>query len=116
YYGEIIPEEHLPLRYVAYTPCFRKEAGGLGAQERGLIRVHQFNKVEMFAFTTPEDSSKVFEEFVGRAETILQGLELHYRSVLLVTGDMSFASTKTIDVEVYLPGQGRYYEVSSISN
>jgi seryl-tRNA synthetase len=116
YYDEIIPEEALPLKYIAYTPCFRKEAGGAGAQERGLIRVHQFNKVEMFAFVAPEDSPKVFDEFVKNAESILEGLELHYRSCLLVTGDMSFAAARTIDVEVYLPGQNRYYEVSSISN
>lgn len=116
HYDEIIPEEALPLKYVAYTPCFRREAGGAGSQERGLIRMHQFNKVEMFAFTAPEDSPKIFEELVSRAEKILENLELHYRSMLLVTGDMSFASAKTIDVEVYLPGQNRYYEVSSISN
>lgn len=113
---EIIPEESLPLRYIAYTPCFRREAGAAGSTERGLIRMHQFNKVEMFAFSTPEDSPKLFEEMVGRAERILEGLELHYRSMLLVTGDMSFASSRTIDVEVWLPGQNRYYEVSSISN
>lgn len=116
YYDEIIPEEALPLKYIAYTPCFRREAGGAGAQERGLIRVHQFNKVEMFAFCAPEESPKMFEEFVKRAEGILEGLDLHYRSCLLVTGDMSFASARTIDIEVYLPGQNRYYEVSSVSN
>ena len=113
---EIIPEEELPLKYVAYTPCFRREAGAAGSQERGLIRTHQFNKVEMFCFTKPEDSCKVFDEMVDNAEEILQGLELHYRNTLLVTGDMSFAAAKTIDVEVWLPGQDRYYEVSSISN
>jgi seryl-tRNA synthetase len=113
---EILAEEELPLRYVAYTPCFRREAGAAGSTERGLIRMHQFNKVEMFSFCTPEQSSKMFEEMVRRAEEILEGLELHYRSMLLVTGDMSFASTRTIDVEVWLPGQNRYYEVSSISN
>ena len=116
YYDEILPEEELPLKYIAYTPCFRREAGGAGAQERGLIRVHQFNKVEMFAFSLPEESPKIFDEFVGRAEAILEGLELHYRSALLVTGDMSFAAAKTVDIEVYLPGQNRYYEVSSVSN
>jgi seryl-tRNA synthetase len=116
YYDEILPEEMLPLKYIAYTPCFRKEAGAAGAQERGLIRVHQFNKVEMFAFVKPEDSPQIFDEFVRNAERLLEGLELHYRSMLLVTGDMSFASARTIDVEVYLPGQNRYYEVSSISN
>lgn len=116
YTDEIIPEEALPLKYIAYTPCFRREAGGAGAQERGLIRMHQFNKVEMFVFCAPEDSPKMFEELVQRGEAILEGLELHYRSTLLVTGDMSFAAAKTIDIEVYLPGQNRYYEVSSVSN
>lgn len=116
YYDEIVPEEMLPMKYIAYTPCFRREAGAAGSQERGLIRMHQFNKVEMFAFTTPEQSGKMFDEMVRRAEEILEGLDLHYRSMLLVTGDMSFASAKTIDVEVWLPGQNRYYEVSSISN
>jgi len=114
--GEIIPEESLPLKYVAYTPCFRREAGAAGASERGLIRTHQFNKVEMFCLTKPEDSSKMFEEMLKNAEEILQGLDLHYRTVLLVTGDMSFASARTVDVEVWLPGQNRYYEVSSVSN
>jgi seryl-tRNA synthetase len=113
---EIFPEEVLPLKYIAYTPCFRREAGGAGTQERGLIRMHQFNKVEMFAFSTPESSGKLFDELVGRAETICQNLELHFRSMLLVTGDMSFASARTIDIEVWLPGQNRYYEVSSVSN
>lgn len=113
---EIIPEEMLPLRYIAYTPCFRREAGAAGSTERGLIRMHQFNKVEMFAFCVPEESPQMFNEMVGRAEQILEGLDLHYRSMLLVTGDMSFASSRTIDVEVWLPGQNRYYEVSSISN
>lgn len=116
YIDEILPEETLPLKYMSYTPCFRREAGALGSQERGLIRMHQFNKVEMFAFTKPEDSPHVFEEFVKTAEDILKGLELHHRSMLLVTGDMSFAAAKTIDIEVWLPGQNRYYEVSSISN
>ncbi|MCE5293650.1 MAG: serine--tRNA ligase [Chlamydiales bacterium] len=113
---EILPEEILPLRYVAYIPCFRREAGAAGSTERGLIRMHQFNKVEMFSFCTPEQSDALFKEMVARAEGILEGLELHYRSMLLVTGDMSFASSRTIDVEVWLPGQNRYYEVSSISN
>ena len=113
---EIIPEEALPLKFIAYTPCFRREAGAAGSQERGLIRTHQFNKVEMFAFTTPEQSPTVFEELVRSAEQIVQGLGLHNRSMLLTTGDMSFGSAKTIDVEVWLPGQNRYYEVSSISN
>ena len=113
---EIIPTETLPLKYTAYTPCFRREAGAAGSQERGLIRMHQFNKVEMFCFCKPEESAALFEQMVKNAEEVLQGLEIHYRNMLLVTGDMSFASARTIDVEVWLPGQNRYYEVSSISN
>jgi seryl-tRNA synthetase len=113
---EIFSVEELPKRYAAYTPCFRREAGAAGSQERGLIRMHQFNKVEMFAFTTPEQSEEMFNQMVASAEEILQGLNIHYRNMLLVTGDMSFAAMKTIDVEVWLPGQNRYYEVSSISN
>lgn len=115
YMDEILPEEQLPLKYIAYTPCFRREAGAAGSQERGLIRVHQFNKVEMFAFTHPEDSERMFNEMMASAEEILQGLGLHYRNALLVTGDMSFAAAKTVDIEVWLPGQNRYYEVSSVS-
>ena len=113
---EIFSEDELPKRYAAYTPCFRREAGAAGSQERGLIRMHQFNKVEMFAFTTPQQSEKMFQQMVSSAEQILQGLNIHYRNMLLVTGDMSFAAMKTVDVEVWLPGQNRYYEVSSISN
>lgn len=114
--GEILSEDELPLQYVAYTPCFRREAGAAGKKERGLIRTHQFNKIEMFAFTRPEESPAMFDKMVANAEEILQGLELHYRCMLLVTGDMSFAGARTIDVEVWLPGQDRYYEVSSITN
>jgi seryl-tRNA synthetase len=113
---EIIPEEQLPLRYIAYTPCFRREAGAAGSLERGLIRTHQFNKVEMFCFTKPEDSPKIFDMMLSSAEEVLQGLGLHYRNMLLVTGDMSFAAARTVDIEVWLPGQNRYYEVSSVSN
>lgn len=113
---EILSSEELPLRYIAYTPCFRREAGAAGEKERGLIRTHQFNKVEMFCFTKPDDADRVFEEMMKSAEEILQGLELHYRNMLLVTGDMSFAGVKTIDIEVWLPGQNRYYEVSSVTN
>lgn len=113
---EIIAEEHLPLKYAAYTPCFRREAGAAGSQERGLIRTHQFNKVEMFCFCKPEDSMSIFETMMASAEEILQGLGLHYRNMLLVTGDMSFAAARTVDIEVWLPGQNRYYEVSSVSN
>ena len=113
---EIFKEEDLPTKYCCYSPCFRREAGAAGSQERGLIRVHQFNKVEMFCFTTPEQSEKIFAEMQASAESILRGLGLHYRSMLLVTGDMSFAAAKTVDVEAWLPGQNRYYEVSSVSN
>lgn len=116
YFDEILKEDELPKKLIAYTPCFRREAGAAGAQERGLIRVHQFNKVEMFAFTKPTDSEEVFQQMLQSAEKILQALNLHYREMLLVTGDMSFAGAKTVDVEVWLPGQNRYYEVSSISN
>ena len=116
HYDEIFDEKELPKKYICYSPCFRREAGAAGSQERGLIRVHQFNKVEMFSFTLPEDSPHVFEEMLRSAEQILQGLNIHYRNMLLVTGDMSFAAAKTIDVEAWLPGQNRYYEVSSVSN
>lgn len=113
---EVIPNEDLPLKYIAYTPCFRREAGAAGSQERGLIRMHQFNKVEMFCFTKPEESMALFDAMMTSAEEILQGLGLHYRNMLLVTGDMSFAAARTVDIEVWLPGQNRYYEVSSVSN
>jgi seryl-tRNA synthetase len=116
HFDEILNEEDLPLKYVSYTPCFRREAGAAGSQERGLIRTHQFNKVEMFAFSKPEESMGIFEMMLKSAEEVLQGLDLHYRNMLLVTGDMSFASARTIDIEVWLPGQNRYYEVSSVSN
>ena len=113
---EILEEHELPLFYTSYTPCFRREAGAAGSQERGLIRTHQFNKVELFCLTAPEDSPRVYELMLASAEEVLQGLEIHYRNMLLVTGDMSFAAAKTIDIEVWLPGQNRYYEVSSVSN
>jgi seryl-tRNA synthetase len=116
HFDEILDAESLPLKYTAYTPCFRREAGAAGSQERGLIRMHQFNKVELFCFTKPEESPRVYEEMLASAEEVLQGLGLHYRNMLLTTGDMSFAAAKTIDIEVWLPGQNRYYEVSSVSN
>ena len=116
YANEIIPLEELPLKYTAYTPCFRREAGAAGAQERGLIRMHQFNKIEMFCFTKPQESEQIFDMMVESAEKVLQGLNLHYRNMQLVTGDISFGAAKTVDIEVWLPGQNRYYEVSSISN
>ncbi|MDJ0651807.1 MAG: serine--tRNA ligase [Simkaniaceae bacterium] len=116
HFDEIIPEEKLPLKYTSYTPCFRREAGAAGSIERGLIRTHQFNKVEMFCVTRPDQSEEIYNLMVASAEEILQALNIHYRSMLLVTGDMSFAAAKTIDLEVWLPGQERYYEVSSVSN
>lgn len=113
---ETLTEAELPLKYIAYTPCFRREAGAAGKEERGLIRMHQFNKVEMFVFAAPNDAMKQFDAMMKSAEEVLEGLGLHYRNMLLVTGDMSFGSTRTIDIEVWLPGQNRYYEVSSVSN
>jgi len=115
-YDEIIPADNLPLYYVAYTPCFRREAGAAGKQERGLIRTHQFNKVELFSVCDPDKSNQAFDKLLSSAEEVLQGLDMHYRNMLLVTGDTSFASAKTVDIEVWLPGQDRYYEVSSVSN
>ena len=114
--GEILSADELPKNYVAYTPCFRREAGTYGEEERGLIRVHQFNKVELFKYTTPETSYQELEEIVHEAESVLQALNIHYRVVLLTTQDLAQQSSKTIDIEVYLPGQDRYYEVSSCSN
>jgi len=116
HYNEILHEEELPYKYISYTPCFRREAGAAGSSERGLIRVHQFNKVEMFCFSKPDQSSAVFDAMLQSAEIILQGLNLHYRNMLLTTGDMSFAAARTVDIEAWLPGQNRYYEVSSVSN
>lgn len=113
---EILDAEQLPFLYTAYTPCFRREAGAAGSQERGLIRTHQFNKVEMFCVCAPEESPRIFEAMLSSAEEVLEGLGLHYRNMLLTTGDMSFAAAKTVDIEVWLPGQNRYYEVSSVSN
>jgi len=113
---KILAAEDLPLRYVAYTPCFRREAGSYGEEERGLIRVHQFNKVEMFTFTTPEESYAELDRLIGHAEGVLEALGLHYRVALLATGDIAQQSAKTVDLEVWLPGQNRYYEVSSCSN
>lgn len=112
---EILEADQLPLKYTAYSQCFRKEAGAAGEKERGLIRMHQFNKVEMFIFCTPAQSSSMFDLMVCHGEHLLQSLGLHYRVVSLVTGDMSFAGIRTVDLEVWLPGQNRYYEVSSIT-
>lgn len=114
--GEILSAEELPLKYMAYTACFRREAGAAGEEERGLIRVHQFNKVELFKFTTAETSFDELESLVQDAEAVLQALDLHYRVALLPTGDMAAQSAKTYDLEVWIPSQKRYYEVSSCSN
>jgi seryl-tRNA synthetase len=113
---EILPAEDLPLCYTAYTPCFRSEAGSYGKDVRGLIRQHQFNKVELVKFTLPENSYDELERLLHDAEEVLQELGLHYRVVVLCTGDMGFAAAKTYDIEVWLPGQGLYREISSCSN
>lgn len=113
---EMLSEDRLPIRYTACTPCFRREAGSYGRDTRGLIRLHQFNKVELVAFTTPDRSYDELERLTGHAESILQNLNLPYRVVTLCTGDMGFASAKTYDLEVWLPSQGQYREISSCSN
>ncbi|EKN3945593.1 serine--tRNA ligase [Yersinia enterocolitica] len=113
---EILEEESLPLKMTAHTPCFRSEAGSYGRDTRGLIRMHQFDKVEMVQITRPEDSMAALEELTGHAEKVLQLLELPYRKMLLCTGDMGFGSSKTYDLEVWLPGQDNYREISSCSN
>lgn len=113
---EILGEDRLPIRYTAYTPCFRREAGSYGKDTRGLIRLHQFNKVELVAFTTPDRSYDELERLTGHAESVLQGLRLPYRVVTLCTGDMGFSSAKTYDLEVWLPSQQQYREISSCSN
>src|SRR5258706_6872860 len=114
--GEILDGRQLPIRYTAYTPCFRSEAGSYGADVRGLIRQHQFDKVELMVFTTPEESYNELERLTGNAEEVLKRLELPYRTVLLCSGDMGFASAKTYDIEVWLPSQQTYREISSCSN
>ena len=113
---EILPEKQLPVRYCAYTPCFRGEAGAAGLGTRGMIRVHQFDKVELIKIVKPEQGYDELEKMVANAETVLQLLGLHYRVILLCTGDMGFGSAKTYDIEVWAPGQGAYLEVSSCSN
>jgi len=114
--GEILDGRELPLRYTAYTPCFRSEAGSYGQDVRGLIRQHQFDKVELVKFTTPERSYDELEALTSNAEEVLKRLELPYRTMLLCTGDMGFASAKTYDIEVWLPSQKTYREISSCSN
>ncbi|MBI5469590.1 MAG: serine--tRNA ligase [Deltaproteobacteria bacterium] len=114
--GEILEEESLPLCYTAYTPCFRKEAGSYGKDVKGLIRQHQFNKVELVKFSHPDTSYDELEKLTNNAEEVLKELGLHYRVVTLCTGDMGFSSAKTYDIEVWLPGQGKFREISSCSN
>ena len=113
---EILPEKQLPIKYCAYTPCFRGEAGAAGVGTRGMIRVHQFDKVELIKIVKPEHGYDELEKMVGNAEKVLQLLGLHYRVIMLCTGDMGFGSAKTYDIEVWAPGQGSYLEVSSCSN
>jgi seryl-tRNA synthetase len=114
--GEILDEAALPLRFTAWTPCFRSEAGAAGKDTRGMIRMHQFNKVELVSITRPEDSAAEHERMTGCAEEVLKRLGLAYRVVLLSTGDMGFAARKTYDIEVWLPGQDAYREISSCSD
>ena len=114
--GEILDGRELPLRYTAYTPCFRSEAGSYGADVRGLIRQHQFDKVELMTFSSAEQSYDVLESLTRNAEEVLKRLQLPYRTMLLCTGDMGFASAKTYDIEVWLPSQKAYREISSCSN
>ncbi len=113
---EILDEAMLPIRYASYTACFRREAGSYGKDTRGLIRQHQFNKVELVTFTKPEQSADELERLTGHAEAVLQALKLPYRVVALCTGDLGFAAAKTYDLEVWLPAQGVYREISSCSN
>ena len=114
--NEILEDSELPYYFVAYTPCFRKEAGSHGRDTRGLIRQHQFNKVELVKFSDPENSYEELEKLLANAESILKALNLHYRVVNLCYGDLGFSATKTFDIEVWLPGQGVYREISSCSN
>ncbi|RWU02231.1 serine--tRNA ligase [Pseudodesulfovibrio sp. S3] len=116
YADEVIPEEKLPVKFCAHTPCFRSEAGSYGKDTKGLIRLHQFHKVEMVNFAHPDHSYEVLEDMTRSAEIILELLGLHYRTIVLCTGDMGFGATKTYDIEVWLPGQDKYREISSCSN
>lgn len=114
--GETLDEDQLPIRYVAYTPCFRSEAGSYGKDTRGLIRQHQFNKVELVKFSRPDASYDELESLLNNAETILKKLDLPYRVIELCTGDLGFSAAKTYDIEVWMPSQGVYREISSCSN
>ncbi len=113
---EVLREADLPRKYVAYTPCFRREAGSYRADERGMVRGHQFNKVEMVQYTRPEDSDRAFDELVGKAEALVKGLGFHFRTVKLAAGDCSASMARTYDIEIHIPSMDGYKEVSSVSN
>ena len=113
---EILTEAELPRKYISYTPCFRREAGSYRADERGMVRGHQFNKVEMVQYTRPEDSDAAFEELVGKAETLVKGLGFHFRTVKLAAADCSASMARTYDIEIQIPSMNGYKEVSSVSN
>jgi seryl-tRNA synthetase len=113
---EILQESELPRKYISYTPCFRREAGSYGADERGMVRGHQFNKVEMVQVTRPEDSAAAFDELVAKAETLARGLGFHFRTVKLAAGDCGSAMARTYDIEIQIPSMAGYKEISSISN
>jgi len=116
YRDEVLSSDELPKKYYAYSTCFRREAGSYRKEERGMIRGHQFNKIEMFQFTRPENSREAFDELVKNAESLVQGLGLHFQTVLLAAGDASAAMAKTVDIEVWIPSMGIYKEASSVSN
>ncbi len=116
YRDEVLDEKDLPKKFFAYTPCYRREAGSYRANEKGLIRMHQFNKVEMFQYVKPEDANQAMDELLNRAEELVAGLGMHYRVVKLAAGDCSAGMARTYDVEVYIPSIDKYYEVSSVSN
>lgn len=113
---EILAESELPRKYISYTPCYRREAGSYRAEERGMVRGHQFNKVEMVQYTRPEDSNAAFDELVSKAETLVKKLGFHFRTVKLAAGDCSAAMARTYDIEIHIPSMGGYKEVSSVSN
>ncbi len=113
--GEVIPAEQLPLKYVAYSPCFRREAGSYGRDTRGLIRLHQFNKVELYWFVHPDQAAEAHRQITADAEAVLEALELPYRTIELCSGDLGFSAARTYDLEVWLPGAGAYREISSCS-